>query len=256
MKRPLIVALGAFAFLSLSGQVVLDTPLRFTDQAGQAGVTGVAPPGQASALITVEAALLDNVRLASATTTADTIHLTTDPTGTGSLEGMVLRFQAPSSQSGDRWISVNSSATRPLVRTDGGSIPFGQIIPGSICEVVATSESFILLGPALHGCPTGTVPITERSCIATNRVLGLSFYGAVDHCAMRGGTLCTWGEYVAACYLVGTQLNGMFTHWEWIDDTSNHTQTADQVARTSCMSQRSAGPLDPSGSTRCCYRPR
>jgi hypothetical protein len=256
MKRILTVALWAFAFLPVPAQVSLDTPLRFTGTAGQAGVSGTAPPEQASALLTVEAAVLDHVRLATVTTIGDTINLTMVPAGTAPLEGVVLRYVAPSSQSGKRWISVNSAPPRPFVRTDGEPIPFGQITTGSVCEVVATADSFVLLGPALRGCPAGTVAITERSCIATNRVLGLSFYSAVDHCTMRGGSLCTWGEYVAACYLVGNQLNGMFTNWEWIDDTSNHTQTADQVGRTSCMSQRSAGPLDPGGSTRCCYRPR
>jgi hypothetical protein len=241
---------------SVFGQVHLDVPVRTSGATEDRGVYGLAPGSDHTSLMTVNDAVLDQVRSAAMTSLGDTLYLTTQPSGTTADAGILLRFIAPSDQPGKRWIAVNGSTPRPLVRTDGGQTLRGQIVQGAVCEVVATEDSFILLAPALRGCPSGTVPITERSCISTTRVLGLSFYGAVDHCAMQGGTLCTWGEYVAACYLVGNQLSGMFTNWEWMDDTSNHTQTADQVGRSSCMSQRSAGPLDPGGSTRCCYRPR
>ncbi len=47
------------------------------------------------------------------------------------------------------------------------------------------------------------------------------------------------------------------TEWEWIDDTSNHTHTANQVGRFSCQSQRSANVIvTMTGNTRCCYRTR
>jgi len=238
------------------GQIQLDRPLRFSGAADDRGVYDLPQPSTETSLISVEGVVLDQLRLATVNVVGDTLILSTQPSITLPSEGLMLRFIANVDHPGKRWISVNGSLPKPLVRSDGVPTTRGQIVQGSVCEVVATNDTFILLSPSVRGCPAGTVAITERSCIAVNRVLGLNFYGAVDHCAMQGGTLCTWGEYVAACYLVGNQLSGMFTNWEWMDDTSNHTQTADQVARTSCMSQRSAAPLDAGGSTRCCYRPR
>jgi hypothetical protein len=245
-----------FTCTSLFGQVHLETPLRFSGSTDNSGIFDLPPPEHHASLMTVNGAVLDQVRLASVTTIGDTIYLASQPGVITSAPGLLLRFIALTDLPGRRWLSVNGSIAMPLTRTDGAPTLNGQILEGSLCEVVSTDDSYILLSPALRGCPLGTLAITERSCIATNSVLGLSFYGAMNHCSSQGGTLCTWGEYVAACYLVGNQLNDMFTNWEWMDDTSNHTQTADQVGRTSCMSQRSAGPLGISASTRCCYRPR
>lgn len=256
MKGTLLTASFVFVCLSSIGQVSLDMPLRFSGDVGVSGVSGLAPPEHGSALLHVETAILDKVRLAVATISGDTINLSIALIEAGSIDGTFLRFISPVAPNGQRWVAVNASTPRPLVRTDGEPVPRGQIVQGSMCEVMATSNSFILVSPALQGCPVGTIPVTDRSCISKNRVLGLNFFDAVDHCAIRGGTLCTWGEFVAACYLVGNQLNSMFSEWEWIDDTSNHTHVADQVARTSCMSQRSGGALVPIGSTRCCYRLR
>lgn len=257
MKGSLLTTLFAITYLALNGQVSVDRPIHFSGDQSWSGVSGLAAPDQASSLMSVGTAILDKVRLADASYVSDTIYLSVAPSGALTNDGTILRFVSPGSPSGKWWVAVNGSAPKVLVRTDGEPIPRGLIVQGSICEVIPAGDSFFLISPALRGCPVGTVAITERTCIATSKVIGLNFYGAVDHCASRGGSLCTWGEFVAACFLVGNQLNDLFTEWEWIDDTSNHTHTAAQVGRTSCMSQRAGGALvTVDSSTRCCFRIR
>lgn len=236
------------------GQVTIDVPVRFTGPVDQRGVDDLAAPRFATSLMTVEAGIAEQVRWAEAELQGDTLYLTIAPAELSTTEGVLVRFVANMDLIGEHWLTVNGSEPKPLVRTDGTPPIAGQIMEGTLCEVMEANDKVFLLGPSLHGCPRGFIAFNDRSCIAADATPLMNLYSAVDHCARQGAALCSWSEYIAACYLVGDQLNGMFTNWEWIDDTSNHTHTGEQVGRTDCTSDRTSNPLNISGTARCCFR--
>ncbi|HMC96641.1 MAG TPA: hypothetical protein VKG92_03250, partial [Flavobacteriales bacterium] len=126
-----------------------------------------------------------------------------------------------------------------------------------VCEVMQVQGRFVLLNASEFGCPPGSVAANDHLCIGIGTVSNLLYYEAVDLCANRGGNLCTWDEYYTACVVAQSQLTSLFNNWEWLDDTSNHTHTANQAGRLTCKSQRSESLLDErKGEARCCFHLR
>ena len=238
-------------------QVAVDVPIRMTGAPSDRQVQDLGPPTDATALGTVEGSIATAWRWTTAQAQGNALALDAEPDVSAYRDGLLLRFLAPVAMSGNLTVSVDGLTALPFVRPDGSPPVMGQVQQGVICEVMQAQGRFILMSAAERGCPPTTVRVNERFCIDQASVPNLLFREAADRCAVRGGKLCTWDEYHAACVLVLPQLTGMFDEWEWMDDTSNHTYTVDQVGRASCNSQRSQGvPTERTGDTRCCYHPR
>jgi hypothetical protein len=246
----------SFALLGPAiGQITVDVPLIMTGDDADRVVVGVAPPATENAGLSVEAAALGLAHWATAVLVEDTIVLELDPPGTTVDQGLLVRFVMPGPSNGALFVRLANNPPRAVLNGDG--LPaFGSELPAnSIAELVATTEVWQLQGTGISTCPSGTLPIHASTCIDIFPRTGLTFYqGAVD-CAQRGGRLCSWDEYIAACIRQGTALTGLFDDWEWMNATANHTHTVGQAGRTTCTSQRSAGP-NLTGATRCCYRTR
>ncbi|MCW5898863.1 MAG: hypothetical protein KIT10_06300 [Flavobacteriales bacterium] len=237
---------------ALQAQVAVDVPLRFTGGGSDRSIdTLAAPVGQTSA-ITVMHAATGASNWGTATLQGQVLQLTTTPSGGPLREGLLLRFLAPANAHGILSINLDGAGAIPLRRPDGLWPAKGQIVQGAVVEVVYENEGFVLLAPVSTGCPPGTVQVTGGFCIDTSDAPGFNFYTATEYCARTGGRLCKWDEYYAACMMVQGQLSGLFNGWEWIDDTSDHSQTADQCGNNTCESQRSTGPMTNS-QVRCCY---
>lgn len=250
-----------FPSLSLCGivyaQVQVDGSIGLTGPAEERHIEGLAPPVDGSALITVDVLASGSAYWGSAAMVGDTITLTMTPAVTTPVIGTLIRFLPPSTNEGPRWIRLNGLATVALLGTYGERIPPGALRANLPAEVYHTGSNFVLLNANSKNCPPGTLATTGPTCVDINSIPGLRFYQAIEHCAGKGGKLCTWDEYAVGCALGGTQLEGLFNEWEWIDDTSNHTHTANQAGRFSCQSQRSANVITTmTGDTRCCYRKR
>ncbi len=252
MRLLLLVIL--FLPFSLCAQVDVGTNIRFTGVDEARGVDGIAPAAVGSAAITVEASLLGTAHWAEATVTGQQITLASTIPVEEYHAGMILRFIWPQDLHGPIDLRTEGLPELPLLRTDGLAFSPGQLAPGTVAEIVQAVDRWILLGPGAHGCPPGALPVHARLCMDQSSSGLLSIYNAMDHCQAKGGKLCTWDEYYAGCQSLQGQLNGAFTEWEWLDDTSNHTHTADQAGRYTCMSQRSSNPVLVQGKARCCYR--
>lgn len=238
------------------GQVEVDRAIRVSGTSAQRGVLGLSTPTEGSSAITVEVASSGIVHWATAQLQTDTIILLPQPASTYR-QGLLLRFLPTMDNVGDVWIRLPGLPAYRLVRHDGASLPYSMLRDGRVAEVLFTGTNWILLSASSSTCPIGSVAVNGRLCMDVDAIPGLRFYEALDVCGSRGGKLCTWDEYVAGCILLENQLNGLFDEWEWIDDTSNHTHTANQVARFTCQGQRSANVITTMvGDTRCCYHPR
>ena len=237
-------------------QVVLDREIRLMGDPGERVIDGVASPTWPTSAITVGTSVLGIAHWTDAVVNANTIELSSDVPIDAYRPGMLLRFLCPNDLSGALQLGTSGLADLPLLRSDGAAPIPGHLRAGSVIEVVNAVDRWIILAPVEKGCPPGSVAIHDGLCIDVAPSANMIIYNATDHCNAKGGKLCTWDEFHLGCTLNGPQLTGLFTEWEWIDDTSNHSHTADQAGRYNCKSQRSANPVINQGKARCCYHPR
>jgi len=236
----------------LVAQVSVDGPLRYTGSAGQRGVDGIAPPTEASSVITVGHASAGAQHWALGTLVGDTVVLTMAVPPSGYVNGTFLRFPLTTGRVGRTFVRVPPLSAVQLVRSDGSDPYLSDLQRDGIHEIVYAEGRFILLSALNAECPTNSVRVNDNFCIQTNRRNQVNFAQAIAYCAERGGRLCTWDEYYAGCTLMGGQLQNLHSDWEWLNDMSDHVHSADQVGRTTCRSQRATHPPN-TGSARCCY---
>lgn len=249
-----LLALACLAQRSL-GQVDVNVPMQFTGIDEQRTLIGLAAPVQSDAMITVEGAVRSEWAWAAAVEQADTLVLSFSPSLASVRDGLLLRFLAPTAIRGPMWLRVPGTTPLALVRIDELPITEGQIVAGQVCEVLHVNGLFHLLNTADRGCPSGYLQVNANYCIESYSSNPLNFYDSIDQCALKGGKLCTWDEYQAACQLLDGQFENMFASWEWIDDTSNHLHTANQAGRTSCEGNRSL-IVTVTARVRCCHHLR
>ena len=256
MKALFSILLFALAF-GLHGQMLIDGPVLFTGPADQRGVDGLAPPTTSDAAISVQASLVGTTTWAVATANGMDLELQPNAPLDAHRDGQLLRFVAPSPIFGQSSLACTGLPPAPLVRPDGLEPVRGQIRTGMIIEVVRSGERWILMNAPERDCPPGTVAINDRICIEQAIGPETYFYDAVERCDNRGGRLCDWNEFYLACMEQGSQLTGLLTAWEWVDDSSNHSHSAVQVGSGACTAQRSAHPQVLNlGRSRCCYQTR
>lgn len=253
--RSTIVSLACGSVLLCSAQVSVDAPVRFTGQASDAGIDGLAPPLEPTSVITVGFAASGAQHWATAILVGDTLELTTAVAPVAYRDGTLLRFQMTTSRVARTFVRVPPLAAVPLVRTDGLDAVLGDLQADAVHEIIFANGRFLLLSALNKVCPVNSVRVNANFCIQTNRRNQVTFAEAITYCADRGGRLCTWDEYYAGCTLVGNQLQSLHSDWEWLNDMSDHIHSADQVARTNCTSQRATFPANP-GTARCCYSTR
>lgn len=243
--------------LTSIAQVQVDRPLVITGSEEQRAVTGLSTPLVESAAVNVDVLSSGIVHWATANWNGDTLRLVMEPAVEMVRAGLLVRFLPPATNSGAAWLQLPGSGPRNLLRHDGLPLAIGDLLVDHVAEVLLANGNWVLLNASREFCPPGSLPLNNRSCMEVNAVPGLKFYEAVEHCGKRGGKLCVWDEYAAACAVLGSQLNGMFVEWEWIDDAANHTHTTNQAGRFTCESERSINTLLLFiGNTRCCYHPR
>lgn len=234
------------------GQVEVSAPIHFGDDNGS--ITGLGAPTESTSLVSVAYAVSGAAFWATAQLDGDTVNLDLTPEAPSvTVNGLLLRFAAPADLGGMSHAQLGPSGqSLPLLRTDGQPLPSGQVRQGMVCELVLVDGAFIVVAPEKRGCPVGTVNVHDHYCIDATAATSMTFIQGLEYCTERGGRLCTWDEFYIACSGYGAELNGLFTEWEFIDDTANHSQTFGNVGRTTCMSQRSGNAAQVLR-TRCCH---
>lgn len=258
MKRltPLLLALST----GLCAQVRVDAPVRLvagdtTDRT----IDGLAPAAQEDALMRFDAARSGAAHWAIAGGTAAAVTLTMDPPATGYRDGMRVRFLPTLVNGPSITFNVDGLGPVPVLGSEGRPPVVGELVPGRVAEAIYADSIFVMNSRAPEGCPTGFLQANERLCMQEDDGANVSIFTAIQQCANKGAGLCTWGEYIQACTALSGQLIDAFNDWEWIDDTSDHTHTANQAGRYYCAQQRSIGAVDHPTAyarARCCYRIR
>lgn len=256
MKK-ILLSLILFYTVAAHAQVELDAPIRMTGPEGERAIVGLGLPAGPDAAVTVEAALIGTTSWATASVNGMAITLQPTTPLTAYRDGAVLRFLAPTQVHGPSTLACTGLPFAPLRRPDGLPPARGQIVQGAVVEVVRAGDAWILTNLPEHGCPPGTVAISERACIERADQGNTLWYPAADRCTNLGGRLCTWDEYYVACTRYASELTGLHDAWEWIDDSSNHANSAVQVGLNNCTAERWANPNNVTmGHSRCCFVPR
>lgn len=258
MKRSLLLPM-ACAWLALAqAQVQVDKPVRLVGAApADRRIAGLAHPVDGSALGTLGTAQDGSLHLCSVAGTANAVQLAMDPPCVAYANGLLVRWIPGTSNTGPVTLAVDGGAAMPLRTTLLLPVPLNAITSGMPAEAIFADSIFILLSPIKPGCPEGFLQANAGLCVMQGEGPVLNWFEAATYCAERGARLCTWDQYLFTCNALQGQLTGMFDDWEWLDDTSDHTHTADQAARFTCKSLAvvSAGQTE-LGTTRCCYEPR
>lgn len=256
MRTALFIA--AFSLLgNASAQLEVDKPIRFTGSEGERSVQGIAEPIADSVVVNVNVLSSGRVHWGAASMSVDTVQIVVEPSISELRAGLLLRFLPTANNTGRVWIDCSSDTPFELRRHDGLPLYPGSLRTGAVAEIMFTGGTWVLLNGSSALCPPGSLPINARSCMDVAPRTGLIFYDALAYCTERGGKLCTWDEYAVGCTVLGAQLTGLFSEWEWLDDCSNHTHTADQAGRFTCQSQRTLSTITLSpANARCCYHPR
>ncbi len=238
----------------LLGQVLLDRPIQTTtseDTLSQ--ILNVGEPQSADAAITAKVHREQSTVLGTANG-VDLISVDLFPVITSYVDGMTVAFKASTQNTDTVRLSLNGLSPALILRSDGLPLDPGDISAGQMMVVTYLNGSFHLLNRRSDKCPHGSVKVNETYCIDVNDDGPVNFYDAVTNCNDRGGRLCKWDEHYYACQKVDLMLQDLNNNWEWIDDTSDHTHTNDQVNRWTCYSQRSApGVVTTIDHYRCCY---
>jgi len=243
----------------LCGQVAMDVPIRTSGSTNERAIDGLEEPASATSAVNVRASVVHGgFTWCNVITITDTIELAPEPAVTELNNGLLLRFLANANAHGDIYIKcVSNLPAIPLKRPDGAKPAVGQIEAGTVCEIIFANGVFTLMNASGANCPQGFLAATERLCVEVQPVPTMLFHPARDRCAALGGKLCTWSEFVVGCNVLGSQLQGLFTDWEWIDDTSNHAHTTDRAGRFTCGSMSNTGLFDTvTSNSRCCFHPR
>lgn len=241
-------------------QVHLDKPLVLTSaDSAQRSVEGLAPAANEQALISVGGAQSGGYHWGQAAGTGMAIQLSLDPPCAAYTDGLNVRFMPTAAGYGAVTLNVDGLGAKPLYRSDARPVSVGQLQPGTIAEAVYADSAFFLVGREQAGCPAGYLPGGGDLCIMRDDTMYISIFNATRWCYDRGARLCTWDEYIQACTANLPDLSGLFDEWEWIDDTSDHTHTANQAGRWQCRTQRQWGAVESNNNyaqVRCCLRTR
>ena len=168
--------------------------------------------------------------------------------------GLLIRYRSDVEAPGDFFIGFKDSLAWPVLDSEGRSLTEGRFNANQVVQFQWQDSAFFLANAPTSTCPSGFLQVSGSLCIQQSDNSLVNWYEANASCEAKGAGLCTFAEYVHACRVLGSQMTGLFNNWEWIDDTSDHTHTADQAGRWDCHSNRSRGATyQDFANFRCCY---
>ncbi|MFZ1689177.1 MAG: hypothetical protein WAU70_17270 [Flavobacteriales bacterium] len=258
MRRALIIGPAALIAHLAFGQVNLDKPLVLTGaDPTDRRIDGLAPATSLNNLVTLGAAQGGSLAWALTSGGANAVLLTLQPATLAYTNGLRVRWIPTASNTAAVTLDLDGLGPVPLRDRTGLSLPVSALRSGLPAEAQYADSMFILLGSEPTGCPDGYLQANARLCIMQGEGPALNWFAAAQYCAERGAALCTWDEYLFTCQALQGQLAGLFNNWEWIDDTSDHTHSVDQIGRWTCKSMFNISATTTDlGTTRCCYQLR
>ncbi|QQR85772.1 MAG: hypothetical protein IPJ76_14345 [Flavobacteriales bacterium] len=238
-----------------TGQLTIDKPIVLTGATtNDRRIEGLGTAHDITDLATLGDAQNGRLLFGATAGTGNAVQLTLQPPTSAYMNGLRVRWIGLVENTGAVTIDVDGLGARPLRDRAGLPLNIGALRAGQVVEVLYADSVFILTSGEPQGCPEGYLAANANFCIMQNEGPELNWFEAAAYCADQGAALCTWDQFLFSCRSLQGQMNDLFDNWEWIDDTSDHTHSADQINRWSCISMFNiSASLTDLGRTRCCY---
>lgn len=251
-----VAVVGALACCaSVAAQLTIDKPVVLTGAtANDRRIEGLGTPQDITDLVTIGAAQDGSLLFGTTAGTGNAVQLALQPPTNAYVNGLRVRWIGLVENTGPVTLDIDGLGAAPLRDRTGLPLSTGALRAGQVAEAIYADSVFILTTAEPSGCPEGYLPANANFCIMQNEGPELNWFEAAAYCSDQGAALCTWDQFLFSCQALQGQMNDLFDNWEWIDDTSDHTHSADQINRWSCISMFNiSASLTDLGRTRCCY---
>lgn len=152
----------------------------------------------------------------------DTINFSVNPVISNYERGMMVSFKAPANVKGPAYINLSSLGVKKLVKDVNIDLDSLDIRQGQLIVAVYDGINFQVINRLNNGCPQNFVRVNELYCIEVSERDSLSWWDATAACMNVQSKLCTWAEWLNACYssgIIGTSNMGNVE--EWVDSGAN-----------------------------------
>lgn len=228
MRSIVLSALVLALPLFLVGQVEMPVRLQLdgtTDEDRQ--VTGLADPVQVDAAVSLDAARAQVMN--TTITTGD--HLLSGsliPDLGALVPGMVVVLIPQQTNAAGAMLDLNGTGAHPLVKWGGLPLDSADLPVGIPSRFIFDGTSFQLITPLSRPCPAGTTVGSALYCIDDSSSTERTFFESANACSLRGGRLCSFGEWASGCRRIAGFL-ATVTAYEWVDSAANNGGDAKTV---------------------------
>jgi len=162
--------------------------------------------------------------------------------------GGTLQFK----NSGGTWSSFMQGGSSSSI-DDLGDVNTASATDGQVLTYNSTSADWEAADSSggSGSCPSGFTSVNDQYCIQTSENTPDTWWNANDTCYAAGASLCSWGEWYAACNNT-TGLNTMTDNKEWVDDATNGSGDAKVAGEGYCKAVDGQSD-DSNRAFRCCY---
>jgi len=179
-----------------------------------------------------DAVSLDAARRESFSTTfvtgSSTLLGSLTPAPGGYFPGMMVTIVPTSINVDGATLDLNGLGPRPIVKTGGTPLSFGDLRPQVPARLVFDGDSFQLVSATGLPCTAGFHTINRGYCIAESSFEATSFFNAANTCSDLGARLCTISEWSHACRTVQSFF-ATVVEAEWVDHAANNNTGAKLV---------------------------
>ena len=255
LKQPLFLFFLALSLnLVSTAQVHIDKSIRFVPPSGKT-IDGIVLNMDSTSGVPYSAFLETDLNYISATDSGSVLNIALPVTIAAYPDGLELYIKLATSNSGKLFLNVNGLGSVEVKKADTISLVANEITPGQIVKVIYNTNYFVLQTQTNPACPSGFVSANANFCIEKDARTAAAYLNAISMCYSLNARLCTWGEWYYACQKTALGLLNMTSNYEYVDDTSDHSNTVLLVGGADCKAVTTF--TLPGGNKpfkyRCCY---
>jgi hypothetical protein len=213
-----------FPFFCISQVIRIDDKIIMTgDTQDKRKISNVASAQNEADAINDRMLLSGAINFASATGSADTIHLSIFPLPLAINKGLLLTFVSPISNNGKVVADINGNGIYfELTKKISESLDSANISAGQVVSMVYDGSNFQIYSEIKKSCPQGFVKANNEFCITPLEPAPVYFWSAIKNCGNKNARVCSWGEWYYAC-LKSDELgmSNMTDNFEWLDAGGN-----------------------------------
>lgn len=253
-KKIVILLISLFIFSNLQAQVEINKSVIFNspyDSLRQ--IKGLAYPADSSALVNFTSGSTETI--ISFYALGNGAYTANEPfSGFNLIPGTQIHLILQNTNISNPTITI-AGTVYPILHADSTQIRIGSLLGGTAIRAVYDGQVFRLTQTFLQPCPPNFISINDNYCIEKNERTATIYTTALTNCSNIGAHLCSWGEWYYACSnWPALGLIGMQGNWEFIDESSDHSNTYSIVGVGGCTGFNTENLDAFNRNYRCCFR--